>query len=433
MPGKNHSKKHAKKHHRKHRQPHASERVLSPLEMLPDHILHMIFSNLGLSDLAELMLASKQFSIETKNDEVYWKNTHAHHFREEMLAFRALGNDVVNWYEHFKSTYRSTHHYIYQEVSRELTLIKSGDLERFKREAPEAGYSVDHLTSHEKKISALATCPSQALRDYVYRSIILPRYTINDKTIELERTNTEINPLIYWAVILNQLSAIKHFISIHANFCLLDSRAQLPLNYAILAGNLTIVELLLSHMGNFLTENTLLEQSGIIFHNIEPLQQAARLQYLDIVKALVAHGLDPDGKFRAIRYTPPITIAAQVGNHDIAAFLLSLSIDTNAISMYSYFASDARTALHFAVENQDIKMIQLLLEHNANIEDVQNTNGTPLMLAVLKKSYQTAECLLTHKANPNTPNTSQLYPIDAGAKTQNHPMLKLLLASVSIK
>ncbi len=430
MPGKKKIKKHPKKHHRKHHKSHAPEAVLSPLEALPAHILRIIFINLGLSDLAELMLVNKQFATQAKEDQEYWKQAHAHHFREEMITHRLQDYHTENWFEYFKLTYQSSYYYLPQKVKRVLTLIKSGGLERFQRETSETGYNINYLTSREKIISALATCPSQALRDYVYQNIILPHYTEKDKTLKLERTDAEAKTLIHWAAILNQLIAIKYFISIRANFCLVDSKIQLPLNYAILAGNLSMVNLLISHMGNFLTEQTELFN----LDNIQPLQQAVIHQYLDIVKALVAHGLDPNGIFRGFRYVPPITIAAKAGNHDISDFLLSLSVDTNSAPpqpTYSPYRENL-TALHYAVENQDIQMIQSLLEHKADIEDMQNTSGTPLMLAVLSKAYKTAECLLTLKANPNTPDKNQLYPIDAAAKTQNLPMLKLLLENGAI-
>lgn len=429
MPGKKKIKKHPKKHHRKHHKSRAPEGVLSPLEALPAHILHILFLNLDLSDLAELMLVNKQFATLAKKDQEYWKQAHAHHFREIIITYKLQDHQTEYWFEYFKSTYQSSYYYLSQEVKRVLTLIKSGDMERFQRETPETGYSINYLTSREAIISALATGPCQALRDYVYQNIILPHYTRKDKALKLERTDAEAKTLIHWAAILNQATAIKYFISRRANFCLVDSKIQLPLNYAILAGNLSMVNLLISHMGNFLTE-----QTGLFnLDNIQPLQQAVKHQYLDIVKALVAHGLDPNGIFRGTHYVPPITIAVKAGNHDIAAFLLSQSVDTNATAQpANYLHDEKRTALHYAVENQDIKMIKSLLKHKADIEDMQNTTGTPLMLAVLNRACETAQCLLTHKANPNTADKNYVLPIDAAAKTQNHPMLKLLLAHGAI-
>jgi ankyrin repeat protein len=80
---------------------------------------------------------------------------------------------------------------------------------------------------------------------------------------------------------------------------------------------------------------------------------------------------------------------AEIGDSDSIATLLIptmeyyLNIDTKYYILYELRGLDDFTALHIASNEGDIKMIDLLLKHAANIECLTKFNRTPLFLAVM--------------------------------------------------
>lgn len=106
--------------------------------------------------------------------------------------------------------------------------------------------------------------------------------------------------------------------------------------------------------------------------------------------------------------------AAAAGRHtSCVGLLLDQSADINANSWMG-------TALHCAIENDDMKMVRLLLERGANPNIVSHTTGKrfagspPLVLATRKGQKDIVELLLAHGGDPNiTSGTDGVLPIDA--------------------
>lgn len=74
------------------------------------------------------------------------------------------------------------------------------------------------------------------------------------------------------------------------------------------------------------------------------------------------------------------------------------------------------------------EMVQLLLDHNANVEEGESYHGiSPLMAAVNVQNMSLVELLLQHGANVNTQAADGKTPLIQMARSGNLPLLQLLL------
>jgi len=104
--------------------------------------------------------------------------------------------------------------------------------------------------------------------------------------------------------------------------------------------------------------------------------------------------------------------AIQINKYNMVKFLLSLPvIDINSSKM---------RLLHEAVYEDDLDMVQLLLEHNANsnISDIEGI--TPVMLASQNGQIEILKLLLEHNANINTTCFTEKYFPLYYAVSENH-------------
>ncbi|XP_034949784.1 ankyrin-1-like [Chelonus insularis] len=90
---------------------------------------------------------------------------------------------------------------------------------------------------------------------------------------------------------------------------------------------------------------------------------------------------------------------------DVAAvkFLLENGANPDATKPHG------QTALHFVSSyksEKNLQILQLLIEHNADIEAVDKRGQTPLFEACICENFEAVECLLKNNANPNARDES---------------------------
>ena len=103
---------------------------------------------------------------------------------------------------------------------------------------------------------------------------------------------------------------------------------------------------------------------------------------------------------------------------------------------------DSQTLLIFAVESDNIKVVEFLIEKGANINkkgigcfvyDIRkNARGSchsPLYQAVLNGNKEIAELLIKNGANVNVKNESQESPLSIAKKKGNKEIIALLIAN----
>ncbi|XP_071620752.1 ankyrin repeat domain-containing protein 18A-like [Heliangelus exortis] len=114
-------------------------------------------------------------------------------------------------------------------------------------------------------------------------------------------------------------------------------------------------------------------------------------------------------------------MAVQFQHQACAGFLLKCGADPNLRDVVG------NTALHLAVLSCSPKVVELLLDHNANL-DAKNKEGfTPLSLAVSKGQVETAEFLLRMGADVHARDQQQRTPLMMAASVGKMKLIQVLL------
>ncbi|XP_071620750.1 ankyrin repeat domain-containing protein 18A-like [Heliangelus exortis] len=114
-------------------------------------------------------------------------------------------------------------------------------------------------------------------------------------------------------------------------------------------------------------------------------------------------------------------LAVQFRHQACAGFLLKCGADPNLRDVVG------NTALHLAVLSCSPKVVELLLDHNANL-DAKNKEGfTPLSLAVSKGQVETAEFLLRMGADVHARDQQQRTPLMMAASVGKMKLIQVLL------
>jgi ankyrin repeat protein len=91
--------------------------------------------------------------------------------------------------------------------------------------------------------------------------------------------------------------------------------------------------------------------------------------------------------------------AAKEGNKPLVRALLQQKADVNAPQV------DGATALHWAVERNDLELTDLLMSAGAQVSAANKAGATPLLLATINGNAVIIERLIAAGADPNTPLT----------------------------
>lgn len=142
-----------------------------------------------------------------------------------------------------------------------------------------------------------------------------------------------------------------------------DSKGNSLLMLAAQNGDFPILELLLRNKANVLIKNK---------YGDSALMLAALRGHLDTVAALVAAGAEID----PVGWTPLI-YAAFEGHAEIVRFLLTLDLDIDIDAQ----AANGMTALMAASRNGNLEIVQILLDHGADVNSVTHGNMTALGFA----------------------------------------------------
>ena len=140
-----------------------------------------------------------------------------------------------------------------------------------------------------------------------------------------------------------------------------------------------------------------------------PLWYAVRFDKPESVAKLLALGADPNR-------------ATEEGESPLltATFLGTSTADTEIVQMLLKAKADVnvrgpvhgQTPLHRAVVSENEAVVRMLIDHGANVNQVDVRGNTPLQTAVVNGSIPILELLFEAKADPEIRNEAGFRPID---------------------
>jgi len=177
--------------------------------------------------------------------------------------------------------------------------------------------------------------------------------------------------------------------------------------------NIAIVEILIEHEANV---NLKSEANGT------PIFMAAGLGHFDVVQYLIKKKAEIN--LTTTNGTTPLMTAASRGYFEIVKALLGEKAEVNA--QINGELNNGLSALHLATAN--IKIVEILYEHGANIDIKSDSYGTPFTRAVILEHFDVVEYLIKKKAdiNATTPDTGAT-PLMNAVKQENFEIIKALL------
>ena len=199
-----------------------------------------------------------------------------------------------------------------------------------------------------------------------------------------------------------------------------------PLCYAIVGGNLAIVELLISRGATITPYSERFLDYAIAYDRVEIAKlllengadpsKAPRIldDNSDMSELLKAHGVPPKDINAKNQNWPPLVYACRGDkgeNPDEIQRLLALGAD---IDIRNY---KGKTGLHYAAKAGFLKVMELLLENGATLDALDNNDETPLFEAIRstikssEKQRAALEMLLIQGANPNLKNRKGQTPL----------------------
>ncbi|XP_047961797.1 ankyrin-1-like [Salvia hispanica] len=188
----------------------------------------------------------------------------------------------------------------------------------------------------------------------------------------------------------------------------LTYKIDTPIAIAAKTGHVKIVEFLIRNGASFDLQN---------IEGFTPLHYAILNGNMELLDLLLNNHvwLHPD----SVNGTP-LQIAAYLGNAEAVKSLLSCGTDPNL------FCTVGKSPLLLAVKSRSFECLKLLLEANAN-PNLYFNMSTPLSAAAVDRDTKFLKSLLAAKADPNLLEEDIFKPIEEAAMVRNRAAVEILL------
>ncbi|XP_078252093.1 poly [ADP-ribose] polymerase tankyrase-1 [Rhinoraja longicauda] len=253
---------------------------------------------------------------------------------------------------------------------------------------------------------------------------------------------------LHFAAGFGRKDVVEHLLQNGANVHARDDGGLIPLHNACSFGHAEVVSLLLCHGADSNARDN---------WNYTPLHEAAIKGKIDVCIVLLQHGADPnirntDGKTAQDLSDPSakavltgeykkdeLLEAARSGNEEkLMALLTPLNVNCHAsdgrktaephpISLRCR-NGNMSTPLHLAAGYNRVRIVQLLLQHGADVHAKDKGGLVPLHNACSYGHYEVTELLLKHGACVNAMDLWQFTPLHEAASKNRVEVCSLLLS-----
>ena len=174
-----------------------------------------------------------------------------------------------------------------------------------------------------------------------------------------------------------------------------DNYGQLPLVMLAAEDNLPMVEFLLEKNANINSTNS---------RNFTAVMGAAELGHLDVIKSLIERGAEME--LKNDKGATALALATESGHGAIVEYLAAKGADINALD------SDGRTPLMIAILKDHTDIAEFLLrQENCTIDVKDNWGWTALELAAECGHQKIVELLLNKEADVNSQDADGYTPL----------------------
>ncbi|XP_044738962.1 uncharacterized protein LOC123300452 [Chrysoperla carnea] len=248
---------------------------------------------------------------------------------------------------------------------------------------------------------------------------------------------------LHWAAIVGNINVIKYLLSvdgIDVNVYDHGQLGDLPIHYAVDRSHFEIVKILI--------------ESGAYIDRVGnlglPILMAIEAEKLEILKMFIESGVDLDACYyypETMRsYGSPLRLAVRLGHMDIANYLLGKNCESKVFihnlaeyrtvtDLKKYMKPedinaldyDGRTPLFYAILGNDDN-VKFLIESGADVNHKDESNQTPLFVAIEKEKFECVQVLINNGADVNIKMCRHgITPIMHAIQNSNLDILKFLI------
>ena len=179
-----------------------------------------------------------------------------------------------------------------------------------------------------------------------------------------------------------------------------------PLHSAAFRGRLDIVQILLGHSANPNMENN---QGSTPLHQVSQSKYSSQEHSVSIARLLLEHDVDVNAR-KKNGFTP-LHSAALNGRLEIAQVLLDHGANSNAVDEIRETALHLVSRGEYNSQDLGVRISRLLLKHGADVHAKNKYHHTALSLAAFNGRLEITRLLLDNGANPNVENDQGSTPL----------------------
>ncbi|KAL3315544.1 hypothetical protein Ciccas_005824 [Cichlidogyrus casuarinus] len=225
----------------------------------------------------------------------------------------------------------------------------------------------------------------------------------------------------------SQLEVAKLLIYRKASLVWDDENGMVPLHRAVMAGNLTMVKLLVESFerdgGTALNSAAMLDNPDSTGRT--PLQLAISQRYNRIAKYLIKKGANV---FRVTDdMDTTLHCAAKSDSEEIAEILIAQKVPLDKVN------ADEQTPLHCAALCNAVMVTSVLIRHGADLNARDQHYRTPMMLAAMENAHHVLHLLINNKAEFDCADKYFKTPLYLAVENKCPESAERLLANQEIK